>query len=229
MQIQTTQAGQLLLFPTGWRSSLDLVAAFRDIQERCPLRLRLVRIGAAPVQPFPYVRFGVAVAQAVQPDKAIRAGRLDRRVLHIGAALDRIAPFLQSLKKGLQSKGVGKSRVNILPDQPAHSGLAVLFGVPFRVVLRLSIWLNDGKIVFQAEIIGESSNISKIGFEIIPEHLAVGAGNGVEHDMTMHMSMIGVRGDHGLETIPDKTAGKLHPDSLRLIRGDLAGAKEWIK
>ena len=36
--------------------------------------------------------------------------------------------------------------------------------------------------------------------------------------MTMHMGMIGMRGDYGLEAISDKTAGKLHPDSLRLLR-----------
>ena len=43
--------------------------------------------------------------------------------------------------------------------------------------------------------------------------------------MTMHMGMIGMCGDYGLEAISDKAAGKLHPDSLRLLRGDLAGGK----
>ena len=43
--------------------------------------------------------------------------------------------------------------------------------------------------------------------------------------MTMHMGMIGMRGDYGLEAISDKTAGKLHPDSLRLLRSDFAGRK----
>ena len=214
-----------MIFPIGRRPALDLIPAFRDIQGGSGLRLRRCRLGAASVQPFPYIRFGVPVAQAVQTDKAIRAGRLDRRVLHVGPALDCVAPFLQGVIKGLQGEGVGKGRVDVLPDQPAHGRLAVFLGVPFRVVLGRAFRLNDGQIVFPAEVVGVTSYISKIGFEVIPEHLAVGAGNGVEHDMTMHMSMIGVRGDHGLETISHKAAGKLHPDSLRLFRGDFAGGK----
>lgn len=157
MQIQTAQAGQLTLFPIGRRSSLDLIPASSNIH-----RLQLLRFCASPVQPFPYVRFGVAVAQAVQPDRAIRSGRLNRRVLHVSPALDRIAPLLQSLKKGLQGEGVGKRRINVLPDQPAHGGLAVLLGVPLGVMLGCAFWLNDGQIVSPAEVIGVTSNISEI-------------------------------------------------------------------
>ena len=41
----------------------------------------------------------------------------------------------------------------------------------------------------------------------------------------MHMGMVGMGGDHGLETISHKAAGKLHSDLLRLLRGDFAGGK----
>lgn len=225
MQVQTAQAGKLLLFPIGWGSALDLIPASWNIQRRCRQGRRLLRFRAAPVQPFPYVRFVVAVTQAVQPDKAIRSGRLDRRMLHVSPALDRIAPLLQSFIKGLKRKSTIQRRVNVLPDQPAHGGLPVLLGVPLGVVLGRAFWLNNGQIVFTAEVIGVTSYISIIGFEVIPEHLAVGAEYRVEHDMTMHMGMIGMRGDYGLEAISDKAAGKLHPDSLRLFRGDLAGGK----
>ena len=68
---QTAQAGQLLLFPIGRVSALDLIPAFRNIQGGRGLRLRRCRLGAALVQSFPYIRFGIAVAQAVQSDKAI--------------------------------------------------------------------------------------------------------------------------------------------------------------
>ena len=43
--------------------------------------------------------------------------------------------------------------------------------------------------------------------------------------MAMHMSMVSMRGNNGLETIPDKAAGQLQPDFLRLLRGNFAGGK----
>ena len=187
--------------------------------------LRLLRLSAAFVQPRPYVCFGVAFTQTVQSDKAIRPGRLDCRVRYIGTAFDRIATLLQSIIKGLHGKGFGKRGVYVLTDQTAHGGPSLLFGVPFCIMLSCSFRLDNGKIVFSADLIGYSPNISVVRLEVVPVHLSVNAGNRVENDMRVNMVVVNVRCDHCLKTPLQKPLGKFHAETVSLLRCYFAGRK----
>ena len=65
-KVQTEQSIEwpleLALSPMIGRSSLDLVVAFQNTYRCCLFRLWRLRLAAAPVQPIPYIRFGIAVA-----------------------------------------------------------------------------------------------------------------------------------------------------------------------
>ena len=95
-------------------------------------------------EPQQNIRFGVALAQTVQPDRPLCAGWLDGGVFPIGAAPHLIAVFPQKHEKGIIGVGLPNDRVNVGADHAAHGGLAALLRLPLSVMLALALWGDDG-------------------------------------------------------------------------------------
>ena len=90
------------------------------------------------------IRFGVALAQAVQADRPLCAGGLDRGVFPIGAAAYLVAVSSQEHEKGIVGVGLPNDRVNVGADDAAHGGLAALLRLPLGVMLALALRGDDG-------------------------------------------------------------------------------------
>ena len=90
------------------------------------------------------VRFGVALAQAVQADCPLCAGGLDRGVFPIGAAAYLVTVLSQQHEKGIVGVGLPNDRVNVGADHAAHGGLAALLRFPLGVMLALALRGDDG-------------------------------------------------------------------------------------
>ena len=90
------------------------------------------------------VRFGVALAQAVQPNGPLCAGWLDRGVFPIGAAAYLVTVLSQQHEKGIVGVGLPNDRVNVGADDAAHGGLAALLRLPLGVMLALALRGDDG-------------------------------------------------------------------------------------
>ena len=95
-------------------------------------------------EPQQNIRFGVALAQAVQADRPLCAGGLDRGVFPVGAAAYLVAVSLQEHEKGIVGVGLPNDRVNVGADDAAHGGLAALLRLPLGVMLALALRGNDG-------------------------------------------------------------------------------------
>ena len=138
-------------------------------------------------QPGLNVRFRVAAAQTVQPEKPLASGGLDGGVLDIGPPLDGIAQLLQLLPEGFHGVGAGDGGLNVLPDQCPESGPALGLRVPFRIVPAALSRLDHGKAVGAADFIGNAANIPVVVLKSILVLSPVHKGNGVEQDMTMQV------------------------------------------
>ena len=105
-----------------------------------------LRSHTAPLlsEPRQNIRFGVTFAQAVQPDRPLSFGRLDRGVFPIGAAPHLIAVFPQKHEEGLVSVGLPNDRVNVGADDAAHGGLVALLRLPLGVMFALALRDYDG-------------------------------------------------------------------------------------
>ena len=90
------------------------------------------------------VRFGVALAQAVQPNSPLCAGGLDGGVFPVGAAPHLVAVSSQEHEKGIVGVGFPNDRVNVGADYTAHGGLAALLRLPLSVMLALALRGDDG-------------------------------------------------------------------------------------
>ena len=95
-------------------------------------------------EPQQNIRFGVALAQAVQTDRPLCAWWLDRGVFPIGTAAHLIAVSSQEHEKGIVGVGLPNDRVNVGADDAAHGGLAALLRLPLGVMLALALRGNDG-------------------------------------------------------------------------------------
>ena len=95
-------------------------------------------------KPQQNIRFGVALAQTVQPDRPLCAGWLDGGVFPIGAAPHLIAVSSQKHEKGIIGVGLPNDRVNVGADYTAHGGLAALLRLPLGVMLALALRGDDG-------------------------------------------------------------------------------------
>ena len=95
-------------------------------------------------EPQKNIRFGVALAQAVQTDRPLCAGGLDRSVFPIGAAPHLVAVSSQQHEKGIIGVGLPNDRVNVGADDAAHGGLAALLRLPLGVMLALALRGDDG-------------------------------------------------------------------------------------
>ena len=90
------------------------------------------------------IRFGVALAQAVQADRPLCTRRLNRCVFPIGAAAHLVAVSSQEHEKGIVGVGLPNDRVNVGADYTAHGGLAALLRLPLGVMLALALRGDDG-------------------------------------------------------------------------------------
>ena len=95
-------------------------------------------------EPQQNIRFGVALAQAVQADRPLCAGGLDRGVFPIGAVPHLVAVSSQEHEKGIVGVGLPNDRVNVGADDAAHGGLAALLRLPLGVMLALTLRGDDG-------------------------------------------------------------------------------------
>ena len=95
-------------------------------------------------EPQQNIRFGVALAQAVQPNSPLCAGWLDGGVFPIGAAPHLIAVSSQQHEKGIVGVGLLNDRVDVGADHAAHGGLAALLRLPLSVMLALALRRDDG-------------------------------------------------------------------------------------
>ena len=95
-------------------------------------------------EPQQNIRFGVALAQTVQPDRPLCAGWLDRCVFPIGAVPHLVAVSSQEHEKGIVGVGLPNNRVNVGADHAAHGRLAALFRLPLGVMLALALRGDDG-------------------------------------------------------------------------------------
>ena len=95
-------------------------------------------------EPQQNIRFGVALAQAVQPDRPLCAGGLDRGVFPVGAAPHLVAVFPQKHEKGIIGIGLVDDGLNVGADDAAHGGLAALLRLPLGVMLALTLRGDDG-------------------------------------------------------------------------------------
>ena len=90
------------------------------------------------------IRFGVALTQAVQTDRPLCAGWLNRCVFPVGAAPHLVAVPSQEHEKGIVGVGLPNDRVNVGADHAAHGGLAALLRFPLGVMLALALRGDDG-------------------------------------------------------------------------------------
>ena len=90
------------------------------------------------------IRFGVALAQTVQPNSPLCAGWLNRCVFPIGAAAYLVTVSSQEHEKGIVGVGLPNDRVNVGADHAAHGRLAALLRFPLGVMLALALWGDDG-------------------------------------------------------------------------------------
>ena len=95
-------------------------------------------------EPQQNIRFGVALAQAVQTDRPLCVGWLDRGVFPIGAAAYLVAVSSQEHEKGIVGVGLPNDSVNVGADHAAHGGLAALLRLPLGVMLALALRGDDG-------------------------------------------------------------------------------------
>ena len=95
-------------------------------------------------EPQQNIRFGVALAQTVQPDRPLCAGWFDGGVFPIGAAAHLVAVFSQKHEKGIIGVGLRNDRVNVGADDAAHGWLAALLRFPLGVMLALALRGDDG-------------------------------------------------------------------------------------
>lgn len=95
-------------------------------------------------EPLQNIRFGVALAQAVQADRPLCAGGLDRGVFPIGAAAYLVTVLSQQHEKGIVGVGLVDDGVNVGADHAAHGGLAALLRLPLSVMLALALRGDDG-------------------------------------------------------------------------------------
>ena len=90
------------------------------------------------------IRFGVALTQAVQTDRPLCAGWLNRCVFPVGAAPHLVAVPSQEHEKGIVGVGLPNDRVNVGANDAAHGGLTALLRLPFGIVLALTLRSDDG-------------------------------------------------------------------------------------
>lgn len=95
-------------------------------------------------EPRHNIRFGVPFAQAVQSDRPLSAGWLNRGVFPIGAAPHLVAVSSQQHKKGIIGVGSPNDCVNVGADDAAHGGLSALLRLPLGVMLALALRGDDG-------------------------------------------------------------------------------------
>lgn len=143
---------------------------------------------------------GVVFAQTVQPDKLLSIRRFDSGVFSV-PGVNLITGFPQTVQKGRKVEGASNDTVNIpaylLPD----GRLFGLHRLPFLMAFSFSFWLDNGQIVFAAQIIGHFLNFVKIGFHIAPQFLTVQKRHGVDCNMVVQMVLIKVRSNDYLEPI----------------------------
>ena len=120
---------------------------FRDQQHGRRLRLRR-HFAGFPVsrccQSCPDARLGIARAHAVQAQKPFAAGRPDGGMLDIHAVFDGVALPSQGGEEAVISEALRDGGVDVLADKATDRALAALLGVPFRIVLSVSVRLSDG-------------------------------------------------------------------------------------
>ena len=101
-------------------------------------------------------------------------------MLYIGTGLGFIAELPKSGKKTGIGEGLFDHGINILLYQTTDGLLAFALGIPFGIMLSAALRGNDGKAMLAADGIGSTTNITVIGFEIIPVLFAIQTGNGIE-------------------------------------------------
>jgi|GEM_PF-4420091 len=142
----------------------------------------------------------VVFAQTVQPDKLLSVRRFDSGVFSV-PGMNLITGFSQTAQKGRKVERLPDYIINIpaylLPD----GRLFGLHRLPFLMAFSFSFWLDNGQIVFAAQIIGHFLNFVKIGFHIAPQFLTVQKRHGVDCNMVVQMVLIKVRSNDYLEPI----------------------------
>ena len=167
--------------------------------------------------------FGVAVAQAVQPEYIVPAWGLDGGMLHIRSIFNGIALPPQGGEEGVKGKALPNGRVNVLHDPGHHDFSPLFFRCPLGIMFSVALRLNDRQAALPAYLVGRAAQIPKITLEVAAVFLPVHKGNGIENDVTVEMRPVNMGRHNNLVLVPQQTAGKFHPGGVGLIRRYLAG------
>ena len=85
-----------------------------------------------------------------------------------------------------------------------------MLGFPFGVVLAMAFAFNDRQALLTADVIGNTANISEVGFEVTAVHSAVHERYGVKNNVAVDVLMVHMGGNHHLKAVTQKPLGKLN-------------------
>ena len=113
-------------------------------------------------------------------------------MLHIRGVFDRVPLTAQGGEECIKSKALRDGSVDVLPHKAADRAFPDLFRAPLRIVLSVSVRLNDRQAALFAHFVGCAAQVLKVALEIIAVLCSVHKRNGIENDVTMQVFTVKV-------------------------------------